>query len=576
MLTLKSNGDQGISRRPWAPSLDKALLSTLFILLLVLLTLFLVLPMLAVLWRALQNEQGQLSGGSVFFTILTSAGFMPMVGRSLLVGVSTVVIVIPSAYAFAFALQRCCLRGASFYRSIGLLPLLAPSLMPGLSLIYLFGNQGLLRGLLGEGSIYGFWGIVLGESFYTFPHALMILSTGLALADARLYDAARAMGANARRRFLTVTLPASRYAIFTAACLVFTLTVTDFGVPKVVGGSYNVLAMEAYKAVVGQLQFSKGAAIGMLLLIPAVFTFLLDQHLRRRNANQKQGQLNAYCPLPLARRDQSFTVITGLLCLAILIIVGMAVWASLITFWPYNLGLSLKSYDFDNMDGGGWLAWRNSLSMSFYTAMAGTGLIFLGAWLLERLPSTIRSFQALQGFLRMLALIPMAIPGLVLGLGYIFFFNAPSNPLNGLYGSMGLLVLCTIVHLYTSAHLTFTTALRAIPHELDAASASLRASRFDALARITLPLCLPALLAVARYLFVSAMTTVSAVVFLYSPKTVLASVAVLNMDDAGSIGPAAAMCTLIMLSSGTFCVLIHLLSKASLRRTQAWRAPQPR
>ena len=571
MLIPKPMPWMDLRRQPTPALVERGLSLFLLLALVLILFVFLCLPMLAVLLRAVQDEHGQLSGIGGFLHIVSSTGFMPMVGRSLLVGLSTVLIVIPTAYLFAFGLQRCCIRGAGLYRSLGLLPLLAPSLMPGLSLIYLFGNQGLLRGLLGEGSIYGFWGIVLGEAFYTFPHALMILSTGLALTDMRLYDAARAMGAGALRRFLTVTLANSRYAVFSACCLVFTLTVTDFGVAKVVGGSYNVLAMEAYKAVVGQLQFSKGAAIGVLLLIPAILTFALDQHLRQRSLKQRSTQLTAYRPVPHPRRDRVFTALIVLICLAILLIVGMAVWASLISFWPYNLSLSLKSYDFNNMDGGGWLAWHNSLRLSLYTAALGTGLVFLGAWLSEKLPARTRTVSALSSFLHMLSLAPMSIPGLVLGLGYIFFFNHPANPLGGLYGTMSLLVLCTIVHLYTSAHLTLLTALRALPNELDAAAASLKASRFDTLARITLPLCLPALLVVARYLFVSAMTTVSAVVFLYSPNTVLASVAVLNMDDAGSIGPAAAMCTLIMLSSGVFCLLIHLASQASLRRTQAWR-----
>lgn len=548
---------------------------TLVLALLVLLVLFLALPMLFILLRAVQDGDGKLTGLTQFWSIVGAPGFMPMVGRSVLVGLTTLAIVVPAAYAFAFALQRCCIRGAGLFRALGLLPLLAPSLMPGLSLIYLFGNQGLLRDWVGGHTIYGFWGIVLGEAFYTFPHALMILGTGLALADARLYDAARAMGAGAWRRFLTVTLPASRYAVFSAACLVFTLTVTDFGVPKVVGGSYNVLAMEAYKAVVGQLQFSKGAAIGMLLLVPAVLTFLLDRHLRARAGAQAQGQLSAYIPQPHACRDRFFGTVLTLVSLAILAIVGMAVWASLIKFWPYNLSLSLKSYDFDNMDGGGWLAWRNSLFMSLCTALLGAALIFLGAWILEKLPARGRAEQGLYSLLRMLALTPMAIPGLVLGLGYIFFFNHPDNPLGGLYGSMALLVLCTVVHLYTSAHLTFVTALKAIPAELEAAAASLKAPRLATLTGVTVPLCLPALLSVARYLFVSAMTTVSAVVFLYSPQTVLASVAVLNMDDAGFISAAAAMCTLIMLSSAVFCLLAHLLSRAALRRTQAWRSSSP-
>ena len=135
--------------------------------------------------------------------------------------------------------------------------------------------------------------------------------------------------------------------------------------------------------------------------------------------------------------------------------------------------MSLRSYDFDNMDGGGWLAWRNSLELAFCTALLGTAAVFSGAWMMEKVPRA-RAARGLRGLAGMLALMPMAVPGLVLGLGYIFFFNSPSNPLNLLYGTMPLLVLCTIVHFYTSAHLTATTALNALDPEFEAASASLR------------------------------------------------------------------------------------------------------
>jgi iron(III) transport system permease protein len=381
------------------------------------------------------------------------------------------------------------------------------------------------------------------------------------------------MGAGSWRTFLTVTLPGTRYAVFSACCVVFTLTVTDFGVPKVVGGDYNVLAMEAYKAVVGQQNFPKGAAIGILLLLPAILTFALDRRLRARQGAQLSGRAQPYAAGVNRRRDAAFLALAGVLAAFLLLIIGVAVWASFVKMWPYNLSMSLRSYDFDNMDGGGWLAWRNSLQLAFCTALAGTAVVFTGAWMMEKVPARGQLARGLRGMVGMLALMPMAVPGLVLGLGYIFFFNSLSNPLNVLYGTMPLLVLCTIVHFYTSAHLTAATALNALDPEFEAASASLKVPRLTTFLRVTLPMCLPAALDVARYLFVSAMTTVSAVVFLYSPSTVLAAVAVLNMDDAGFIGPAAAMCTVIMASSAVAALVLHLASRALVARSQAWRRP---
>ncbi len=532
---------------------------------------FLALPLGAILLRATVDTNGTWAGFALLADIIGTDGFLAMVGRSLAVGLVTMALVVPCAYAFAYGLSRTRMPGRQVLSLIAMLPLLAPSLLPGIALIYLLGNQGLLKPLTGGATIYGFWGIVVGEAFYTFPHALMILLTGLLLADGRYYDAARAMGASPLRTFLTVTLPATRYAVFSACCVVFTLTVTDFGVPKVVGADYNVLAMEAYKAVIGQQNFSKGAAIGILLLLPALLTFVLDRRLRARQGAQLTGRAQPYVPAPNRLRDGVFFCLALIMAASIVLVIGVSVWASFVKMWPYNLSMSLRSYDFGNMDGGGWLAWRNSMQLAFWSALVGTAIVFTGAWMMEKMPARGPMAQGLRGTIRMLALMPMAVPGLVLGLGYIFVFNSPSNPIPALYGSMALLVICTIVHFYTSAHLTATTAMNGLDPEFEAASRSLKVPAIVTFMRVTIPLCLPAVLNVARYLFVSAMTTVSALVFLYSPSTVLAAVAVLNMDDAGFIGPAAAMCTVIMASSAGVSIALHLASRALIRRTQQWR-----
>ena len=156
-----------------------------------------------------------------------------------------------------------------------------------------------------------------------------------------------------------------------------------------------------------------------------------------------------------------------------------------------------------------------------------------------------RGAAALRPIVRLLAMLPMAVPGLVLGLGYIFFFNLPDNPLNGLYHTLTLMVLCTVVHFYTTGHLTAVTALKALDAEFEAVSASLKVPFYKTFWRVTLPICTPALVDIARYFFINAMTTISAVVFLYSPDTKVASIAILNLDEAGDTGPAAACAVLI-------------------------------
>ena len=167
----------------------------------------------------------------------------------------------------------------------------------------------------------------------------------------------------------------------------------------------------------------------------------------------------------------------------------------------------------------------------------------------------------------------MGVPGLVLGLGFIFFFNHPENPLNVIYHTMAILVISTIVHYYTSSHLTALTALKQIDGEFEAVSASLKVPFFKTFFVVTVPVCLPAILEISRYFFVNAMTTISAVVFLYSPDTMLAAIAILNLDEAGEIGPAAAMATLIVATSSAVCFVYYLLNRWLETKTQAWRRP---
>ena len=128
--------------------------------------------------------------------------------------------------------------------------------------------------------------------------------------------------------------------------------------------------------------------------------------------------------------------------------------------------------------------------------------------------------------IRFQAMLPMAVPGMVLGIGYILFFNAPGNPLNFLYGTMAILVLSTIIHFYSSSHLTAVTALKQLDGEFESVSASLKVPFYKTFWRVTVPVCLPSILDISRYYFVNAMTTISAVVFLYSPKTTLASISI--------------------------------------------------
>jgi iron(III) transport system permease protein len=256
-----------------------------------------------------------------------------------------------------------------------------------------------------------------------------------------------------------------------------------------------------------------------------------------------------------------------LVSLFILGILGTCQYAALVKFYPYNLELGLKNYAFDLMDGGGWDSYYNSIEMALWTAVFGTIVVFLGAYVVEKL----RGFEKGRALFQLFAMLPMAVPGLVLGLAYIFFFNAPNNPLNVIYHTMVILVISTITHFYTVAHLTAVTALKQMDPEFEAVSASLKQPFYKTFWRVTVPVCLVPILDISIYLFVNAMTTVSAVVFLYGPDTTLASVAVLNMDDAGDIAPAAAMGMMIFYTNVAARLIHTLATRGVVLRTQRWR-----
>ncbi|MBN9268475.1 MAG: ABC transporter permease subunit, partial [Hyphomicrobium sp.] len=260
-------------------------------------------------------------------------------------------------------------------------------------------------------------------------------------------------------------------------------------------------------------------------------------------------------------RDRAALALCIVVTTIFLAVLGMAVWASFVTYWPYNLDLTLRHYAFESVDSSGWQPFINSLEMAALTALFGTVLIFLGAYLVEK----IRAFRMLRLLAQFLAMLPMAVPGLVLGLGYIFFFNAPWNPMNVLYGTIAILVLNCTAHFYTVPHITATTALKQLDPEFEAVSASLKVPFWRTLMRVTVPISMPAILDIAVYLFVSAMTTVSAVVFLYSSDTKLASIAAVNMDEAGFTASAAGMCVLIVLSAMAAKLLQVAVNRSLLR-----------
>ncbi|NRR04896.1 putative 2-aminoethylphosphonate ABC transporter permease subunit [Brevibacillus sp. RS1.1] len=515
------------------------------------------LPLGQLFSKAFYNKNSQFIGLDNFVTYFSTPALAGSLNNTLYISGMTTLIAVTLAFLFAYALTRSGIRGKRVFRAIALLPLFAPTMMHGIALTYLFGNQGLVTtGIFGllpfqwDIDLYGPVGVILAEIVYVFPQAYLILAVSLAFADYQLYEAADTLGANHLRKFFVVTIPSVKYGIVSACFVCFTLSFTDFGAPKVVGGQFSVLATDVYKQVIGQQNMTMGATVGLLLIIPALVAFVVDRIVERKQHAAVTAKSKPYRIKENRLRDTFYFI----LCLSVsgflLLLMAAVVLASFIKVWPYNLTFGLDHYDFSNVAGEGIEPLWNSILVALLTAVIGTAVTFITAYTIEK----SQVWKGLRQAGYFLSILPLALPGMVIGLAYIFFFNNPANPFHGMYGTIWILILANVIHFFAVGFITATSALKKLDPEFEQAAESMGIPQTKLLWRVTIPVCMPAIVEMAVYFFINSMVTISAVVFLYAADFKLASVSIVNMDDAGDVAPAAAMSVLI--------VFLNILARA--------------
>ncbi|MBI4588315.1 MAG: putative 2-aminoethylphosphonate ABC transporter permease subunit [Candidatus Rokubacteria bacterium] len=530
--------------------------------------LFVLYPMSKVLWRSLLTNDGVFIGAANYVRYFSTPAIAASITNSLYVSVVAMVVTVCLAFVYAYALTRTLMPWRGVFRVVAMLPIFAPSLVQGIAFVYAFGNNGIWTRLTDINiGVYGAKGIIMAEVFYCFPHAMLILIAALAATDARLYDAAAALGASRLKTFGTVTLPGVKYGLMSACFVVFTMVITDFGAPKVIGGKFSVMATEIYNQVIGQQNFTMGATVSVVLLIPALVAFVVDRLVQRRQYALVSSSAKPLEPKQNPPAEWSLFAYCALIAASIAAIYLVILVVSLVDRWPYRLSLTLKHYAFDTV--GGYTPLLNSVYVSALTAVVGTSIAFIGAYLVEK----CRTRASVP--LYMLSLLPVSIPGMVLGLAYIFTFNVSGSILNRLYGTLAILVISNLIHYFTVPFLTATTSLKQMDAEFENVSASMGVPFYKTFWRVTVPIALPSIIAISMYLFLNAMVTLSAVVFLVAPGTELAAVAVLLMDDAGDTAQAAAMSVLIITVGLAVRSVYWLLLRGVTRRTQAWTATAP-
>lgn len=263
-----------------------------------------------------------------------------------------------------------------------------------------------------------------------------------------------------------------------------------------------------------------------------------------------------------------FYVICGAITLSLIIMVAVLFMGAFTKYYPYDMGFTLENFRFNDSTGG-IQSYINSIIMSILTAVFGTVFVFLYAYMIER--SKAPGF--LKGLGKLFSSLPLALPGMVIGLSFIFFFNQQSNPLNFIYGTVVILVLANIVHFYSVPFVTASSALKKLDREYENVTDSMKIPGWKGFFKVIVPLSLPAVLEIFLFYFMNAMVTVSAVVFLYSAQFKIASIAITHMEEAGDIAQAAAMSLLILFvnvaARAGYEVLVHRIKKKNEMRSLA-------
>lgn len=438
--------------------------------------------------------------------VITSKAFKEGVVHSLTVsGVSTV-ISICIAYLLAISIERSDIKFKNIFRVLLVLPMLVPSISHGMGLKILLGNNGIITNLFKiETSIYGFWGIVIGSVLYSFPVAFLMISDILKYEDYSPYEAAKILGLDRWHQFKAITLPYLRKPLISVIFSVFTMIITDYGVPLFIGGKYTTLPVIMYEEVIGGLDYAKGSVYGAVLLFPAVIAFILD--LTNKDRGNSTYTTKAFSPTNSKLASCLSYIWCGAISLTVLIPIASFFYIGFTARYPVD-----KSFTFANiekaldLDAGSYLV--NSVVIAVLVSLLGVAVAFISAYMTARMKSPS------SRFLHLMAMVSAAIPGIVLGLSYIMVYQK-----SFLYGTIAILIMVNTVHFISSPYMMIYNTLCKLNGNLENVGQTLGIGRIRMIKDVIVPQTIPTILEMASYFFVNSMMTISAVSFLATTST---------------------------------------------------------
>jgi iron(III) transport system permease protein len=501
--------------------------------------LFIVFPLFKIFQLSFE-EEGRLSI-SVFFDLLSKRYNVQPLIHSLNLGVTVSILSTVIGFIFAYAVTRVDIPWKRFFNVTATFPIIAPPFMMSLSAILLFGKQGfvskMILGNLIEFKIYGFYGLLVVETLTYFPTAYLTLYGVLQAIDPALEDAALDLGASKGKIFRSITLPLATPGLASAFLLVFSQSLADFGNPMILAGNYTILATQAYLTIVGMYDMKGGAALAILLLIPSLIAFFLQKYwVSRKSYVTVTGKPSA----TRIKMDHPLTKVSIfglciLLTTVIFLFYGMVFFGSLVKLWGANHTLTLNNYKHVFTVGGEFIKDTLLLS-SIATPIAGI-LAMIIAFLVVR-----KNFPG-KRLMEMVSLLTFAVPGTVVGIGYILAFNEPPLVLTG---TAAIIVLLFIFRDIAVGVQTGIAELQQIDPSIEEASTDLGADSSFTFRKITLPLITPAFYSGLAFTFVKCMTAISAVIFVVSGKWNLITIAILGSVENSDLSQAAAFSVVII------------------------------
>lgn len=522
----------------------------------VLLALFVVYPLVKLIIYSLQDKQGSFSLENVT-KILSNSGYLATFGRTMLLGLIVALIATFIGYVFAYTLARVNVPGKRFFKIMATFPILSPPFILCLSVIFLFGRQGIISsGLLGiKGSdVYGLGSLIVVQVLSFFPISYMALSGILSSIDPSVEDAACNMGAGRWRTFWTVTFPLSLPGIISSCLLVFIQSVEDFSNPATIGGGYTTLSVEVYQIITGSYDMQKGSVLAMLMLIPTICAYLLNKYwVNKKSFSTVTGKpTQARKPLDEPHIKWPLFAFCAVISAIILLFYGTVIFGSFVRTWGYDFSLTLDQYTRALRQG--WDSLENSIILGLIAAVIGGLLGMIIAYITAK-----RNYYG-KRFIEVSSVLMFAVPGTVLGIAYIQAFNSGFLVLTG---TAAILVIVFVFRNMPVAIESGTTTLLQIDNCIEEASTSLGAGSGYSFRRVSLPLLRNAFFSGLVYSFVKAITAVSAVIFLVSPRWNLVTTKIYTLFDQAKYGQAAAFVTMmviiLLVFIGIFSTLINLL-----------------